>query len=691
MKTWGNIYFIIVFAATVAYSTYAAINYFVPDVAEQKEDGVFHYDEIESPSCIRLRGNVLFYPGQLLEPSDFAAGLPPEGQSVHVPLAWNSYEGKACIADGKGYGTYYFKVKVDKYDHYGLNTRDVSTAYRIWVNGELLAEKGKVSKKPDDARPAYSNHSLSFHSVDNEVELVMQVSNYDYADGGILNSLIFGKQNDLHAYNSRTLFLEILLLGFILIMAIYHLGLYVHYKHEKSSLYFSLLAIAIAIRQLMYGEKMLYNIIPELDWALSAKLEYATLVLTVPLILLYLRSYFKKIDIRWLSDTLIWSSFAYVALVMIAPVSFTSWNFQYFQWMLMAGAVYCIIFVIRLVWHNKPLGWHFLVGVSVTMLFCSVEILRFNIDPDMPYTLHLGMFVLLFTQSYGLTRKITQGFHDSHRMARMLEEYNMRLTEEVEKRTRELTDANEEVSRQNSLIRKKAHELEAINKRMQELDNYKQTMTHMIIHDLKNPLNIIINLTEDEMLRKISHQMLDQISDIMDIQKHEEAELKPNYEVFELKAVCHTAIEQTAVLSDEKDVKLKSTIPTEAHTLADAELVRRVMVNLLTNAVKYTPRGTEVDVSCKDTGETIRIRIADKGPGVPKEWRERIFEKFSQIEARRSGRVMSTGLGLNFCKIAIEAHGQKMGVEDNKEGGAVFWFELDKAEKTRPVADRASS
>jgi K+-sensing histidine kinase KdpD len=95
--------------------------------------------------------------------------------------------------------------------------------------------------------------------------------------------------------------------------------------------------------------------------------------------------------------------------------------------------------------------------------------------------------------------------------------------------------------------------------------------------------------------------------------------------------------------------------------------------------VKYAPRGSEITIGHEEKTPKIRFYVADRGPGVPDEWKERIFEKFSQIEARKSGKAYSSGLGLNFCKIAIEAHGEKMGVVDNGGKGAMFWFELQKA------------
>jgi signal transduction histidine kinase len=105
--------------------------------------------------------------------------------------------------------------------------------------------------------------------------------------------------------------------------------------------------------------------------------------------------------------------------------------------------------------------------------------------------------------------------------------------------------------------------------------------------------------------------------------------------------------------------------------MADEDLLRRVLVNLISNAMKFThSEGTvtiaaarhESHASTQD-GESLLVSVSDQGEGIPVEDRERIFQKFGQVESRRAGRKMSTGLGLTFCKLAVEAHGGRIWVD----------------------------
>jgi signal transduction histidine kinase len=108
--------------------------------------------------------------------------------------------------------------------------------------------------------------------------------------------------------------------------------------------------------------------------------------------------------------------------------------------------------------------------------------------------------------------------------------------------------------------------------------------------------------------------------------------------------------------------------------LADAGLIRRVVQNLLGNALKHTPAGGEVRIVITPSNEEVRVEVTDTGPGIASEFQQRIFEKFSQLEDGNNH--LGTGLGLTFCKLAVEAHGGGIGVESEVGKGSTFWFVL---------------
>ena len=109
---------------------------------------------------------------------------------------------------------------------------------------------------------------------------------------------------------------------------------------------------------------------------------------------------------------------------------------------------------------------------------------------------------------------------------------------------------------------------------------------------------------------------------------------------------------------------------------ADRDRIARVLVNLLGNAIRHTAPGGKIKVDARHSNGEITVCVSDTGEGIPSEFHAKIFDKFAQVESHRHRRSYSTGLGLTFCKLAIEAHGGRIWVESEPEKGSKFTFTL---------------
>ena len=239
-------------------------------------------------------------------------------------------------------------------------------------------------------------------------------------------------------------------------------------------------------------------------------------------------------------------------------------------------------------------------------------------------------------------------------------------------------------------INKQSEELKSSNAKLLELDQFKESMTGMIVHDLKNPLNAIIGISsmndEDEGMRMIhtaGHQMLNLVMNILDVQKFENAEIKLNLSKINLLHTAEAAVAQIKLLVEQKKQKLNNLIHNSFFVEIDNELITRVFVNIFTNAIKYTPNGGKIEILAKliesddkNAQKYLQVDITDSGQGIPKDKLNTVFEKFGQVEAKKSGNVRSTGLGLTFCKMVVEAHGGKIWVESEMGTGSTFSFTL---------------
>lgn len=230
--------------------------------------------------------------------------------------------------------------------------------------------------------------------------------------------------------------------------------------------------------------------------------------------------------------------------------------------------------------------------------------------------------------------------------------------------------------------------------RLQELEKQRDDLTHMIIHDLRTPLVSVItgmqtldlmgtlNAEQREMMTlSVSggETLLGMINDLLDVEKLESGAMQLDYSEVAPSQLVSSALAQVTSLAAGKELTLLQERDEMLPLIrCDEGKLRRTLVNLLGNAVKFTPSGGTVTVGVcpADQGGSVTFSVADTGEGIPAEAFGSIFEKFGQVKTRQGGRVMSTGLGLTFCKLAVEAHGGQIGLESRLGEGSTFCFTI---------------
>ena len=228
-------------------------------------------------------------------------------------------------------------------------------------------------------------------------------------------------------------------------------------------------------------------------------------------------------------------------------------------------------------------------------------------------------------------------------------------------------------------------------RRLKELERLRDDLTYMIVHDLRTPLTSLLsglqtvplvgdlNPTQSEMVEIAvdgGETLLGMINDLLDVEKMEQESVPLTLTEMTAATLIEHAAKQVALLAASSDLTLSREITAALPPFeGDEDKLKRTLVNLIGNAIKFTPpRGTiTVTASCASDAELL-FSVQDTGEGIPPETFERIFEKFGQVENRQAGRKMSTGLGLTFCKLAVEAHGGRIWVESAPGHGSVFYF-----------------
>ncbi len=296
-----------------------------------------------------------------------------------------------------------------------------------------------------------------------------------------------------------------------------------------------------------------------------------------------------------------------------------------------------------------------------------------------------------------------------------LEQQNESLEREVLFRTQELQDRNDSLFEANARIQNQIGELdkqsqeiqrvnETLNERntaLEQLNTEQKDLLNIVAHDLKNPIaNIRIlaqfmiephdHLEPSEIrehssrIVKISDRMFMLIKDILDMNAVEHGRITLTPKAFKLQKVVNAVVEEQEIYAASKNITLHiKNSPAPVHVYADESATQQVLANLVSNAVKYSPRGRSVFVSIDNSDDgrqttktTCILRVRDEGPGLSDEDKKKLFGKFAQLSARPTGGEHSTGLGLSIVKRLVEAMNGRIWCESEFGAGATFVVEL---------------
>jgi two-component system, sensor histidine kinase and response regulator len=238
-------------------------------------------------------------------------------------------------------------------------------------------------------------------------------------------------------------------------------------------------------------------------------------------------------------------------------------------------------------------------------------------------------------------------------------------------------------------MRTELHEHYALLKSQRDnvmrLQLQKERLIAFVVHDLKNPVNtmdlhaqvllrdkILSDSSRDSasQIRTEARQLTRMILNLLDLSKADEGMLVPSITSVDLRALVHEVLSELTVNAQTRHVALESSLEIDRVDV-DADLFRRTLANLVENAIRYAPEATPVRVQARSVEDAAELRVCDLGRGIPADMREKVFDPFTQLDGEmrapfRGGR----GLGLSFCKLAVEAHGGRIWIEDISPGAA---------------------
>lgn len=382
-------------------------------VSPQAIEGVLDLREWDSASVVKLDGEWEFYWGQLLEPATFI----PEQSIIEkafytVPQKWENYKPKVS-SNSDGYATYRLVIRLKEAGKYvAFKMPEVATAYKMYINGKLVTAVGVVGEDIATSKAKYLPQMVNFYSERQDIELVIQVSNFAHHKGGIKSSLWLDLGQTGYSLWEKQVNFQVFMLGIFFIMAVYHFGLYALRRKDKPALYFGLLCLLIALRTMTTGEIIIMSMFPWLEWEVLMKLEYLSYYIAVPIFIkfiyhLYASSASSRIPSGFEILGLLFSS-----VVLLTPVKIFSRTLLWYDLIAILGCIYLGNLLLRAVMDKKKGASSFAVGVFIflsmvvnDMLFARGMIATCEMVP-------LGLFIFIFFQALALSTRFSRAYAD---------------------------------------------------------------------------------------------------------------------------------------------------------------------------------------------------------------------------------------------------------------------------------------
>ncbi|HHV65536.1 MAG TPA: response regulator [Peptococcaceae bacterium] len=610
---------------------------------------------------VDLNGEWEFYWKELWEPADFLEKEKtlPSRRLISLPASWNSYQLEGEKLGGNGYATFRLKVFLpDSESVKSLRISSISTAHKLWVNGEMLSAQGEVSTTLEGAIPKYYPQIIELKQSKGELEIIVQVSNFNHRRGGIWQPLTLGNSDQIHAGRERQLITDLFLFGALLIIGIYHLMFFTLRRKDKSPLYFGLFCLLAALRIILVGEILILNYFPNLSQEIVLKIEYFTFYLAMPLFLQFIYSLFPEEVSPKSCHIYNLLALGYSVIVLLTSARFFSRLLLSFQIITVIVWSYILYALLLAAWRKRNGALIIIGGTCPVILAALNDILFYGEKAGFPDLYPLGVFIFVVSQSFMLSRRYAYAYAT----------------------------------------------IEQMKDKLVSMDKLKDEFLANVSHELLTPLNGIIGIAEGleesaagklsdkhkydlNLIISCARRLTGLVKDILDFSKLKNKDITLDKKPVDIKQAVNVVLNLCQPLAWDKEIELSNEIPDDLpYVEADENRLLQILYNLVGNALKFTPRGSIVVTAEKKEG-FVEISVTDTGIGIPKEQAENIFNSFEQIVEAKT-KEYGVGLGLTITKQLVELHGGSIKLDSEPGKGSTFSFTLPlapgKQEKNRP-------
>ncbi|WP_270171443.1 sensor histidine kinase [Paenibacillus sp. SYP-B4298] len=644
---------------------------------------------------LKLEGEWVFYPSTLTDKGSVPAGA--QSMQVYVPSSWNNYKDASLgYARGMGYGTYALRLLTPPGDYVlSLRVPNISSSYKLWVDGKPMAEGGMVGIDRASSRPDQAQELVSFYNGDGYHEIVVEVSNFYHRRGGIWTDFYVGGSEAMNRFQTIEAVEQMGLFGSLSMIGFYHLGLFVLRRKERFTLYFGLLCLLVSVRIVVVGDVFIMQWLP-VAWEAAHKIEYISLTLSALTGYLYVYFLFPADASRRFVISLSAFSAILCLFVLLTPANYYSRLLWLFQAYVFVSGFFSLYALVQSVRRRREGSLFVLTGMSVFVVTVVNDVSFYNEWFGMVDLIPSGLLFFIMMQAFIISSRFSHALRKVEEVSAELKLLNMQLEERIADRTRELLRANAA--------------LEQSNRDLERQENSRRRLLTNISHDLRTPITLIQGYLEamhdgvvqdplqqkryvGMMLHKVNG-LNHLINDLFELSKLEAGQVNYHFSMVRLEDWAQQLQREYRIDLESRGMTLVFE-PMPSATEADEELwlwidefrMAQMMSNLIDNAAAHMAAGGTLTIALRyeEDRQQVEVRITDTGSGITEEDLPHIFERFYKNDkSRNSAHGKGSGIGLSIVKEIVLAHQGQIRVESRVGVGSVFTVTLP-AEKGRPL------
>ncbi len=370
---------------------------------------------------VNLDGVWEFYPSKFYKPEDFKKGIQEIPKFVSVPSLWNKVLFPNSETPNIGFGTYRLQITIpDSINIFALRLKRIETSYKIWINDKQIIEVGKTGTGDKDAVPQQKTILKIFNTNKTHLNLIIHVSNFKHRKGGIANSIVFGPAEQIVKKTRKSRGYELFIIGVLIIMAVFHFGLYVVRKKDWSLLFFGSLLISEVISMSTNGETLLTYYFPNIDWISLKRIDYISNFARITFFALFFFHLYKPVINKYYIFILSGINILMTIFVLFTDLQTFSFTLFIFISLAVLTLIYVLYAQFKFLVERKKGALIPLIGTLALLITAVNDVLFVSGVYNSIYLVPAGLFIFIFAQSYLLSFNFSKLYKQEEELNKLI-------------------------------------------------------------------------------------------------------------------------------------------------------------------------------------------------------------------------------------------------------------------------------